>query len=138
MANSGANSNRSQLYDLTYNNNNSFITFSECKHLDKKHTIFGKIVGGMSTLDLLETIETGKEDRPNKDIIIMDSQVFVNPFRDSIQEILAKEHKKKLKKIEEDKVDVNERWFVQKATPSTPGQVGKYLKTNNPSLNKQS
>lgn len=37
MANSGPNSNQSQF----------FITYRSCKHLDGKHTIFGKIVGGL-------------------------------------------------------------------------------------------
>lgn len=35
MANSGKDSNGSQF----------FITFAECGHLNKKHTIFGKIIG---------------------------------------------------------------------------------------------
>jgi len=35
MANSGKDSNGSQF----------FITFAECSHLNKKHTIFGKVVG---------------------------------------------------------------------------------------------
>ena len=29
-----------------------------CKHLDGKHTIFGKLVGGMETLNALERIGT--------------------------------------------------------------------------------
>lgn len=40
MANAGPNSNGSQF----------FITFRSCKHLDGKHTIFGKLVGGLETL----------------------------------------------------------------------------------------
>ncbi len=46
MANSGANSNTSQF----------FITFKDCKHLDLKHTVFGKVVGGIANLDKLEAV----------------------------------------------------------------------------------
>ena len=46
MANSGANTNTSQF----------FITFKDCKHLDLKHTIFGKVVGGIANLDKLEAV----------------------------------------------------------------------------------
>ncbi|TPP62281.1 Peptidyl prolyl cis trans isomerase 2 [Fasciola gigantica] len=54
MANSGPNTNQSQF----------FITFRTCKHLDKKHTVFGKVVGGMDTLNKVEMMETDKDDRP--------------------------------------------------------------------------
>ena len=46
MANSGANSNTSQF----------FITFKDCKHLDLKHTVFGKVVGGIANVDKLEAV----------------------------------------------------------------------------------
>ena len=99
--------------------------------MDNKHTIFGKLVGGMNTFDSIEAVPTGKEDLPKSDIEIIDSQVFVNPFRDVIQELLKKEHKKQVKEEKKAKVDVNERWFVQKkavdAESSEEGEVGKYL-----------
>lgn len=41
----------------------SFITFRPCKHLDGKHSIFGRLVGGGETLTLIEQIETN----PNND-----------------------------------------------------------------------
>ncbi|VDP41500.1 unnamed protein product, partial [Soboliphyme baturini] len=44
MANSGPNTNTSQF----------FLTFRSCKQLDRKHTIFGKLVGGFETLNLIE------------------------------------------------------------------------------------
>eukprot|EP00667_Euglena_gracilis_P023139 EG_transcript_26042 len=46
MANAGANTNKSQF----------FITFSACQHLDGKHTIFGKLVGGMKVLRAIEAV----------------------------------------------------------------------------------
>ncbi|GBO31436.1 Peptidyl-prolyl cis-trans isomerase-like 2, partial [Araneus ventricosus] len=54
MANSGPNTNKSQF----------FITFRSCQHLDKKHSIFGRVVGGLDTLSKMEKIETDKDDKP--------------------------------------------------------------------------
>ena len=50
MANSGPDTNKSQF----------FITYRSCKHLDSKHTVFGRIVGGLDTLANLERIETDR------------------------------------------------------------------------------
>ncbi|THD19368.1 Peptidyl-prolyl cis-trans isomerase 4 [Fasciola hepatica] len=80
MANSGPNTNQSQF----------FITFRTCKHLDKKHTVFGKVVGGMDTLNKVEMMETDKDDRPLEEIQIINCEVFVNPFKE-VEEMLAKE-----------------------------------------------
>ena len=79
MANSGPNTNKSQF----------FITFRSCRHLDKKHTVFGKVVGGIEVLDKMEKIETDAKDRPKEPIIIKRIVVYVDPFReidDTIQE----------------------------------------------------
>lgn len=46
MANAGANSNGSQF----------FITFKETKHLDNKHSVFGRVVGGLPILDRIEQV----------------------------------------------------------------------------------
>ncbi|KAK6020334.1 hypothetical protein OSTOST_14013 [Ostertagia ostertagi] len=48
MANKGTNTNQSQF----------FITFRPCKYLDKKHSIFGRVVGGQDTLNSIERVET--------------------------------------------------------------------------------
>lgn len=50
MANSGPNTNGSQF----------FITFMATPHLDLKHTVFGRVVGGLATLDRLEEVRTTK------------------------------------------------------------------------------
>lgn len=46
MANKGKDSNGSQWY----------ITFKAASHLDGKHTVFGKLVGGEKVLDALEAV----------------------------------------------------------------------------------
>ena len=61
MANKGPTTNGSQFY----------ITFRPTPHLDKKHTVFGKLVGGEDVLDALEALplKPGTE-RPAKSVKI--------------------------------------------------------------------
>lgn len=87
MANSGPNTNGSQF----------FITFRSCKQLDGKHTIFGKVVGGLDTLNAIEHVEVDNKDRPIEDIIIEVAQVFVDPFAEAEEQIAA-ERAEELKK----------------------------------------
>ena len=99
MANSGANSNKSQF----------FITFRSCKHLDKKHTIFGKVVGGLEVLDKMERIKTDNKDKPLEEIKIIRTAIFVDPFQEIEDQInkereeLAKEEKERIAKTEKSK-----------------------------------
>lgn len=58
----------------------SFITYRSCKHLDGKHTIFGRVVGGMETLSAMERIGTDNKDRPVEEIIIESAQIFTDPY----------------------------------------------------------
>lgn len=48
-----------------------FVTFKAAPHLDKKHTVFGKLVGGEDILDALENLprKDGTE-RPAKTVRI--------------------------------------------------------------------
>ncbi len=67
----------------------SFFTFRPCTHLDNKHTIFGKIVGGKEVLDKMESVPTDESDRPLQEVKIVEVIVFVDPYE---------EFKKKLEK----------------------------------------
>ena len=54
MANAGPNTNGSQF----------FITLAHCPHLDGKHTVFGRISSGMTTVQRLGLARTDANDRP--------------------------------------------------------------------------
>lgn len=71
MANSGPNSNGSQF----------FILFKSAPHLDKKHSVFGKVVGGLSVLRDMELTPTGAQDRPARDILVEDVRAVHLPRR---------------------------------------------------------
>ena len=58
----------------------SFITFAACTHLDRKHSVFGHVVGGMSVLKEMETVPTDKHDRPTKPILILTTTIYSDPF----------------------------------------------------------
>ena len=49
-------------------------------HLDRKHTIFGKVVGGLEVLDKLEEIPTDHDEKPLQEVKINKIVVFVDPF----------------------------------------------------------
>ena len=76
MANLGPNTNGSQF----------FILFKSARHLDFKHTVFGRVVGGFETLTAMERVSTDDEDRPVQEVKIMGGTVFVNPYKDLLEE----------------------------------------------------
>jgi cyclophilin family peptidyl-prolyl cis-trans isomerase len=61
MANAGPNTNGSQFF---------VVTADECPWLDGKHTVFGRVVEGMDSIDKLESVETDAEDRPREPQVI--------------------------------------------------------------------
>lgn len=69
-------------YNFLFLNYFSFITYRSCKHLDNKHSVFGRIVGGFETLNSIEEIEVDNKDRPITDIYITQTHVFVDPFQE--------------------------------------------------------
>jgi cyclophilin family peptidyl-prolyl cis-trans isomerase len=60
MANSGPNTNGSQFFINTANNN----------FLDTKHTTFGKVIAGLDVVSAIENTPTGANDRPVEPMII--------------------------------------------------------------------
>nr|CAH7713098.1 unnamed protein product [Callosobruchus chinensis] len=119
MANSGKNTNGSQF----------FITFRSCRQLDNKHTIFGRVVGGMETLNEMEKIEVDNKDRPIEDIILLQAQIFVNPY-DEADEELAKERQEDLEARQREEAKQKQKTQSQKELKVFRSGVGKYINPN--------
>ena len=61
MANRGPGTNGSQFF---------VVTTDEAPWLDGKHTVFGRVTGGMEAVDAIEAQPTGARDRPLEDCVI--------------------------------------------------------------------
>lgn len=63
---------------ITFTSSQFYVTFRATPHLDKKHTVFGKLVGGEDVLDTLEKLplKDGTE-RPAKPVKITEVVMYV-------------------------------------------------------------
>eukprot|EP00930_Biecheleria_cincta_P006775 TRINITY_DN107842_c0_g1_i1.p1 TRINITY_DN107842_c0_g1~~TRINITY_DN107842_c0_g1_i1.p1 ORF type:complete len:560 (-),score=105.87 TRINITY_DN107842_c0_g1_i1:241-1920(-) len=115
MANSGKNTNRSQF----------FVSLKSCEHLNNKHSVFGRVVGGLNLLETFNKWETDTKDKPIKEIKLIRTEVFKNPFADVIKEA----NKPKVEQV----VDPVATWFSNRRDPMSEhkkrnsDEVGKYL-----------
>ncbi|KAH6627652.1 hypothetical protein F5144DRAFT_576489 [Chaetomium tenue] len=93
MANKGRNTNSSQF----------FITYRPAKHLDRKHTVFGRIVADdaatAKTLDALERAPVADDgsNRPLEDLRIEEVVVLIDPFEEFLKEKSLREAEVKSK-----------------------------------------
>uniref|UniRef100_A0AAR2JSX5 RING-type E3 ubiquitin transferase n=1 Tax=Pygocentrus nattereri TaxID=42514 RepID=A0AAR2JSX5_PYGNA len=124
MANSGPNTNKSQF----------FITFRSCTYLDRKHTVFGRVVGGFETLTAMENVESDpKTDKPKSEIKLLSTTVFVDPYEEADAQVgfcIAAEREKEAQKQEEERAQSSST--LSKAKSEQPPKayragVGKYI-----------
>ncbi|KAK8798702.1 hypothetical protein WA158_007786 [Blastocystis sp. Blastoise] len=103
MANSGKDTNKSQF----------FITYKSCQHLDNKHSVFGRVVGGLQYLTEMEKVPTNSKDKPIRDIIIKKTIVIQNPFEE-VENEMKQEIEEENKKIEEMEIEKKKKFDEMK------------------------
>ena len=128
MANKGKDTNSSQF----------FILYRAASHLDRKHTVFGRVVEDtLKVLDVLENVPVDpKDNRPKEEIKIIEAIVLTDPFDEFWAQKKQAEDAEKAKeqRRKEDKGDERTTWTGKRiradGTVQDDGRdgVGKYLK----------
>ncbi|KAK0342338.1 cyclophilin peptidyl-prolyl cis-trans isomerase Cyp8 [Friedmanniomyces endolithicus] len=82
MANKGKDTNTSQF----------FVLYRKAEHLNRKHTVFGRVIEGLNTtLNALEAVEVDDKSRPLEECGIEDVVVYVDPFEEFMKQRSEKE-----------------------------------------------
>lgn len=124
MANKGKNTNSSQF----------FITYRAASHLDRKHTIFGRVSDGMDVLKRLEDVPVDDSTkRPKEEVKIIEAVVYVDPFEEFWRSKRELEQAEKEKAERKRGGDERTTWTGKrirndgKLQDDGGGGVGKYL-----------
>jgi len=91
MANAGAGTNGSQF----------FVTLAATPWLTGKHTVFGKVLEGMTVVDSIGSVKTGPGDKPLQDVLIENVKI-IRKGKDAKNFEAAKLFEEKLSKVKEE------------------------------------
>ncbi|KAM3715898.1 Spliceosome-associated protein [Dirofilaria immitis] len=90
------------------NGSQFFFTLNATPDLDKKHTLFGKVVGDtLFNMLRLGECQTGEDDKPLRTQKILQVEILSNPFSDIVPREKKKEKKKKEKTREKNDAKKN-------------------------------
>ncbi|XP_074641089.1 RING-type E3 ubiquitin-protein ligase PPIL2-like isoform X2 [Tubulanus polymorphus] len=98
---------------------------------DNKHTVFGRVVGGLDTLDKMEKIKADKKDKPVEEIQLLSTQVFVDPYTEADEQLVleretALAEEKRLKLEQQQKHQITTKSDTKKQKIFKQG-IGKYI-----------
>ncbi|CDR94084.1 Peptidyl-prolyl cis-trans isomerase 4, putative [Babesia bigemina] len=122
MANKGKHTNGSQF----------FITFNTCDHLDHRHTVFGKLVGGMDVLKKWVNLKVDDDERPKQPPKIIKAVICSNPF-DTVAQQLREEEQREATNKKRRLSSTTRNWIInpqlqlQSAGATENKQVGHLL-----------
>merc|ERR1711865_1262092 len=111
------------------------VTLKSAPHLDLKHTIFGRVVGGLQLMELYNEWpcedpgcrKSSAGDKPIEEIKLLRTEVFKNPFAEAAAEIAKPKVEEKLGTNPEALWFSNRRDPIETHTNRASGAVGKYL-----------